>query len=573
MNFDFKVEYINALLSVGKSAGAGLATIGLVGVGVVFGSLVFSLRRNSSEEARNFFKYAMLGFALTAAVFLLGADTTVCESDKVEFKCLGEAIDKPINTTESIRVERKAPGIITRKSVHNPVQTGIAINRKPILFSTGLIPSKITNSTYNYMVRRSMFTRISSGIYAEVTSSRIVPLSRDFSSIGSKGSASSASLNVSKGSNVSTSAASLNVKDSMESQVTCTKTSFLENSDRKINYQRQVVDIIETLYNRESLDSMQLMSKSDQKIYLNLLLVKCAIKSAEDYTSGEIIKIILPKHSFTKSQLITAFESNGIALVNINFEGSLQNLCNIVQAREIFLLHKFTASQLTSKTLRDECIAHTAYVPNSTRQANPDYTLEFFNALLRKYYDGKHGIAKVENNSTITQVYLDQHNNFTGILNNHKPAADYTKDLLVNLLKFKCNINSQEKSIHVQIDAMAEILESTTISAQLKIETYKEMSINLLGTLSERGIRGFNPSFLVIDNAETAYKRLPDIDTSRCVFNKTTTGGFTTKKEHQAVILNTIKTHTPKTLKYMVEAKGTVLETPLTGVSEIITNL
>jgi len=56
VNFDFKVEYINALLSVGKSAGAGLATIGLVGagvgVGVVFGSLVFSLGRNPSEEAR-----------------------------------------------------------------------------------------------------------------------------------------------------------------------------------------------------------------------------------------------------------------------------------------------------------------------------------------------------------------------------------------------------------------------------------------------------------------------------------------------------------------------------------------
>ena len=71
---DFKVEYINALLTIGKSAGAGLATIGLagagVGVGVVFGSLVFSLSRNPSEEPR-LFKYAMLGFALTEAVGLL----------------------------------------------------------------------------------------------------------------------------------------------------------------------------------------------------------------------------------------------------------------------------------------------------------------------------------------------------------------------------------------------------------------------------------------------------------------------------------------------------------------------
>lgn len=56
MVFDFKVEYVNALLQVGKSAGAGLATIGLagagIGVGVVFGSLIFSLGRNPSEEAR-----------------------------------------------------------------------------------------------------------------------------------------------------------------------------------------------------------------------------------------------------------------------------------------------------------------------------------------------------------------------------------------------------------------------------------------------------------------------------------------------------------------------------------------
>lgn len=58
----------------GKSCGAGLATIGLagagVGVGIVFGSLIFALGRNPSEEAR-LFKFAMLGFALTEAVGLL----------------------------------------------------------------------------------------------------------------------------------------------------------------------------------------------------------------------------------------------------------------------------------------------------------------------------------------------------------------------------------------------------------------------------------------------------------------------------------------------------------------------
>jgi len=74
MSFDFKTEYVNAILTLGKSCGAGLATIGLagagVGVGVVFGSLVFALSRNPAEQAR-LFKFAMLGFALTEAVGLL----------------------------------------------------------------------------------------------------------------------------------------------------------------------------------------------------------------------------------------------------------------------------------------------------------------------------------------------------------------------------------------------------------------------------------------------------------------------------------------------------------------------
>jgi len=40
---------------------------------------------------------------------------------------LGQPIDDkgPINTTQTIRIERKSPGIITRKSVHEPLQTGI----------------------------------------------------------------------------------------------------------------------------------------------------------------------------------------------------------------------------------------------------------------------------------------------------------------------------------------------------------------------------------------------------------------------------------------------------------------
>jgi F-type H+-transporting ATPase subunit c len=54
MTFNFKTELVNSFLQLGKTIGAGLATIGLagagVGVGVVFGSLVFALSRNPNEE-------------------------------------------------------------------------------------------------------------------------------------------------------------------------------------------------------------------------------------------------------------------------------------------------------------------------------------------------------------------------------------------------------------------------------------------------------------------------------------------------------------------------------------------
>ena len=44
MPFNFKSEYVNAILVVGKSCGAGLATIGLAGAGVGVGvGILFNL--------------------------------------------------------------------------------------------------------------------------------------------------------------------------------------------------------------------------------------------------------------------------------------------------------------------------------------------------------------------------------------------------------------------------------------------------------------------------------------------------------------------------------------------------
>ena len=61
------------LLQSAKFIGAGLATIGLAGVGVgigtVFGALVIGISRNPSLRDE-LFKLAILGFALTEAIAL-----------------------------------------------------------------------------------------------------------------------------------------------------------------------------------------------------------------------------------------------------------------------------------------------------------------------------------------------------------------------------------------------------------------------------------------------------------------------------------------------------------------------
>ena len=63
------------LLQAAKLVGAGLSTIALagsgVGIGVVFGSLMFSVSRNPLLT-KQLFVYAILGFALTEAIALFG---------------------------------------------------------------------------------------------------------------------------------------------------------------------------------------------------------------------------------------------------------------------------------------------------------------------------------------------------------------------------------------------------------------------------------------------------------------------------------------------------------------------
>lgn len=66
---------LDVRIQVSKYIGAGIATVALVGagagVGVVFGSLLLGLSRNPFLRDE-LFKYAILGFALTEAVGLLG---------------------------------------------------------------------------------------------------------------------------------------------------------------------------------------------------------------------------------------------------------------------------------------------------------------------------------------------------------------------------------------------------------------------------------------------------------------------------------------------------------------------
>jgi len=78
-SINFFFSFMDVRIQCFKLIGAGLATISLVGagagVGVVFGSLILGTSRNPFMR-NELFKTAILGFALTEAVGLLGLMVT-----------------------------------------------------------------------------------------------------------------------------------------------------------------------------------------------------------------------------------------------------------------------------------------------------------------------------------------------------------------------------------------------------------------------------------------------------------------------------------------------------------------
>ena len=122
-----------------------LGTVISVKDGVVRASGLQKVASGETVKIGNIYGMALNLEANIVSIVIFGNDSTVREGDSVErtkslmsvpvgdavlgrvVNALGEPIDGkgPINTTETLRVERKAPGIITRKSVHEPVQTGI----------------------------------------------------------------------------------------------------------------------------------------------------------------------------------------------------------------------------------------------------------------------------------------------------------------------------------------------------------------------------------------------------------------------------------------------------------------
>lgn len=122
-----------------------LGTVISVKDGVVRASGLLGVSAGEMVKIGNIFGMALNLETNIVSIVIFGNDATIKEGDQVErteslmsikvgdailgrvVNALGLPIDGkgPINATTTIRVERKAPGIVTRKSVHEPVQTGI----------------------------------------------------------------------------------------------------------------------------------------------------------------------------------------------------------------------------------------------------------------------------------------------------------------------------------------------------------------------------------------------------------------------------------------------------------------
>jgi F-type H+-transporting ATPase subunit alpha len=111
---------------------------------------VYGLGNVQAGEMVEFTSCGVKGMALNletdnVGIVIFGNDQLISEGDQVKrtnfivdvpvgmgllgrvVDALGEPVDGmgPIDSTERMRVELKAPGIIPRKSVHEPMQTGI----------------------------------------------------------------------------------------------------------------------------------------------------------------------------------------------------------------------------------------------------------------------------------------------------------------------------------------------------------------------------------------------------------------------------------------------------------------
>jgi F-type H+-transporting ATPase subunit alpha len=113
--------------------------------GVIRANGLTHISSGETVKIGNIFGMALNLETNIVSIVIFGKDSAIKAGDRVErtkslmsirvgdavlgrvLNALGEPVDGrgPVVTTKSIRVERKAPGIMTRRSIHEPLQTGI----------------------------------------------------------------------------------------------------------------------------------------------------------------------------------------------------------------------------------------------------------------------------------------------------------------------------------------------------------------------------------------------------------------------------------------------------------------